>query len=168
MEISKSLRSVLKEALDGLNNLIFTECSLLQDVRGGKEEKESRCTRRVLAHLLIHHRVPSPQMKSLNNEHPSHPSQVPLSHVHVRSFLFRRSSIAHLCSRGGSSSCCEPACWLELLASSYLLRQIGSVICNQSFLQACVLQAIGASSSSIPSGNQGKRASYKPSKNQKQ
>lgn len=98
VEISKSLRSALKEALDSLNDPIFTGRSLLQDVRGGKEEKESRCASTLLVHLLIYHRVPSPpQMRSLNNEHLSHPSQVSLSHVHVRSFLFRRPSIAHLC-----------------------------------------------------------------------
>lgn len=162
MEISRSLRSVLKEALDGLNNLIFAECSLSKDVRGGREEKESKCAGGALAHLLIYHRVPS-QMRSLNNEHLSHPSQVPLSQVRVG-----KPSVAHLCPRGGSSSCCEPVCWLELLASSYLLRQIDSVICSQPFLQACVLEASGASSSSIPSGNKGKGASYKPSTNPKQ
>lgn len=37
VEIS-SLCSILREALDGLNNLIFTECSL-QDVRGGKRRR---------------------------------------------------------------------------------------------------------------------------------
>lgn len=43
MELSNSLSSVMKEALDGLNNLIFAECSLSQDVRGGREEKEQMC-----------------------------------------------------------------------------------------------------------------------------
>lgn len=37
VEIS-SLHSILREALDGLNNLIFTECSL-QDAKGGKRKR---------------------------------------------------------------------------------------------------------------------------------
>lgn len=81
----------------------------------------------MLTHLLTHHRVSFlPRMRSLNPENRSHP----LSHRHIMTFLFRSACIAHLCPRGGSSSCWESVCWLNLLASSYLLRQIGSVICS--------------------------------------
>lgn len=49
-----------------------------------------------------------------------------------------------------------------LLASSYLLRQIGLVVCNQPFFQTRVLQTIGASSPSIPSGNTAKGSGMHP------